>query len=54
MTQHLYQPLITGMNDNINNELRNVHSWLLAQRLSLNVSKTRLMMFYMSQKMFLL
>ena len=44
----------TGMNDNINNELRNVHNWLLAQRLSLNVSKTRLMMFYMPQKMFLL
>ena len=40
----------TGMNDNINNELRNVHNWLLAQRLSLNVSKTRLMMFYMPQK----
>ena len=39
-----------GMNDNINNELRNVHNWLLAQRLSLNVSKTRLMMFYMPQK----
>ena len=38
------------MNDNINNELRNVHNWLLAQRLSLNVSKTRLMMFYMPQK----
>ena len=40
----------TGMNDNINNELRNVHNWLLAQRTSLNVSKTRFMMFYMPQK----
>ena len=40
----------TGMNDNINNELRNVHNWLLAQRLSLNVSKTKLMMFHMPQK----
>ena len=28
----------TGMNDTINNELRNVHNWLLAQRLSLNVN----------------
>ena len=44
----------TGMNDNINNELRNVHNWLLAQRLSLNVSKTRLMMFTCHKKMFLL
>ena len=40
MTHHLYYPLIndnhsTGMNDNINKELRNVHNWLLAQRLSL-------------------
>ena len=41
----------TGMKDNyFNNELRNVHNWLLAHRLSLNVSKTRLMMFYMPQK----
>ena len=40
----------TGMNDNINNELRNVHNWLLAQRLSLNVSKTRLMNFLHATK----
>ena len=39
--------------DNINNELRNVHNWLLAQRLSLNVSKTKLMMFH-NKKMFIL
>ena len=43
----------TGMNDNINNELRNFNNWLLAQRLSVNVSKTKLMMFHMPQKMFL-
>ena len=30
----------TGMNDNTNKELRNVHNWLLAQRIGLNVSKT--------------
>ena len=29
----------TGMNDNINKELRNIHNWLLAQPLSLNVKK---------------
>ena len=40
----------SGMNDNINNELRNVHNWLLEQRLILNVSKTKLMMFHMPQK----
>ena len=41
----------TGMNDNINKELRN---WLLAQWLSLKVSKTKLMMFHIPHKMFLL
>ena len=40
----------TGMNANINKELRNVHNWLLAQQLCLNVSKTKLMMFHMPQK----
>ena len=54
MAQDLYQPLInlisTVMNNNINNKLRNVHNWLLAQQLSLNVSKTKLMMFHMPQK----
>ena len=44
----------TGMNDNINNELRNTHNWLLAQRLNLNVSQTTLMMFHMPRKMVLL
>ena len=44
----------TGMNNNINKELIHIHNWLLAQRLSLNVSKTKLMMFHMPQKMFLL
>ena len=39
----------TGMNDTINNEPRNVHNWLLAQRVSLNVSKSKLMMFHMAQ-----
>ena len=35
MTQHLYQPLIktnensTGMNNNINQELINIHNWML-------------------------
>ena len=27
----------TATNDNINNELRNVHNWLLAQQISLNI-----------------
>ena len=40
----------TGMNDNINKELRNVHNWLLAQRLSLHVSKTKLIIFHLPQK----
>ena len=45
----------TGMNEHINNELRNVHNRLLAQRLSLNVAKNRLMMFlHATKKMFLL
>ena len=39
----------TEMYDNINKELRNVHNWLLAQRLSLNISKTQFMMFHMPQ-----
>ena len=38
----------TGMNGNINKELRNIHNWLLEQWLSLNVKK--MMMFHMPQK----
>ena len=38
------------MNDKMNKKRRNVHNWLLAQLLCLNVSKTKLMMFHMPQK----
>ena len=31
---HQFDNHSTGMNDNINNELKNFHNWLLAQRLS--------------------
>ena len=40
----------TGMNDNNNKKLRNVHNWLLSQRQSFNVSITKLMMFHMPHK----
>ena len=40
------------ISDNINSELENVNKWLAAQKLCLNVLKTRYMMFHTPQKRF--
>ena len=40
----------TNISDNINSELENVNKWLAAQKLCLNVLKTKYMMFHTPQK----
>ena len=40
----------TNISENINSELENVNKWLAAQKLSLNVLKTKYMMFHTPQK----
>ena len=40
----------TNISDNINSELENVDKWLAAQKLCLNVLKTKYMMFHTPQK----
>ena len=37
-------------NDSLNNELANVHNWLKANKRSLNVNKTKAMVYHMPQK----
>ena len=44
----------TEVNNNIYQELTNIHNWLLGQRLTLSISKTKFMMFYKPQKGLLL
>ena len=40
----------TNISDNINSELENVNKWIAAQKLCLNVLKTKYMMFHTPQK----
>ena len=40
----------TNISDNINSELENVNKWLAAQKLCLNVLKTKYMVFHIPQK----
>ena len=37
-------------NESLNNELANFHNWLTANKLSLNVNKTKAIVFHMPQK----
>ena len=42
----------TNISDNINSQLENVNKWLAAQKICLNVLKTKYMMFHTPQKKF--
>ena len=55
MIQHYFAVLEDITSDNkevvLNNELQHVHSWLGANRLTLNVKKTKYMLFRNHKKM---